>query len=226
MDYNQTAKRPCVHVESRNNDIRSSVNSRLAASGSKRWLSVFPAMISKINSTSFTDHRQPNSPNQLLRLSARAVKSMFFEHKKAKESKNQSIPHAKIKIEVGSWVRVALQTRNKGDVMVAKGPRQKWSSKSYVVESISKKEMYKLTGLPKRRFPFYSLQKIPGKRDYEGKDKVKKQITGVYKPSGGKADAKDGTKKNPFRNRRAAVIAGHKMGSGVYYNRGDAVSQL
>ena len=33
-----------------------------------------------------------------------------------------------------------------------------------------KNDMYKVEGLPKRKLPYFMLQKIPGKKDFPGKN--------------------------------------------------------
>ena len=68
LTYIQVSRKTAVHVEQRNNDLRKNINSRLAASGSKNWVPLLKPMIREINKTVFTDYRQPNSPNELLKL--------------------------------------------------------------------------------------------------------------------------------------------------------------
>jgi len=89
----------------------------------------------------------------MVKFSPKKQKQLFFNHRKAKQDRNAKRPGAKISIKVGDWVRVALETKAKGETMKKKGPKQKYSSKSYQVEKISKNNMYKLDGLPHRRFP-------------------------------------------------------------------------
>ena len=153
MEYVQTAKRTCVHVESRNKDIRTAVNSRLAASGSKNWYAIYAPIIKQINDTPATDDRAPHSPSEMVKWGPAKQKRLFFSHRKAKQDRNSKLHGAKITIKVGDWVRVALETKAKGEVMKKKGPKQRFSGKSYQVEKISKSNMYKLDGLPHRRFP-------------------------------------------------------------------------
>ena len=122
MTYVQTAKRTCVHVESRNKDIRTAVNSRLAASGSKSWITIYEPIIKQINETPATDDRAPHSPAQMVKFSPKKQKQLFFSHRKAKQDRNSKRQGAKINIKVGDWVRVALETKAKGETMQKKGP--------------------------------------------------------------------------------------------------------
>ena len=145
-----------------------------------------------------------------------------------KKARNQKLPGAKLaKLEVGSWVRIALEGKVKGVKMAAKGPKQKWSSKSYEITNVTPKtEMYTLGGLPKRRFARYWLQPIPGKEDYAGPN-IKSRGTTTYKGGPPKPEPKgsveavrkkqQGSRENPFPSRKAAIAAGHKRGDQIWW---------
>ncbi len=145
-----------------------------------------------------------------------------------KKARNQKKPGARLKpLEVGAWVRIALEGKVKGAKIAAKGPKQKWSSKTYQVTKVSKTEMYTLSKLPKRRFARYWLQLVPGQADHEGPD-IKKLGSSAYKPRDPKVDPKPsgikavkgagyGSKKNPYPNKTEARKAGHKRGDQVWY---------
>ena len=80
----------------------------------------------------------------------------MWKHKKAKAGRNAKKPGARLKqIEVGTYVRIALTPKIKGAAIEQKGPKPKWSGKSYEVVKRSKTDMYTLSGLPKRRFSRY-----------------------------------------------------------------------
>ena len=53
----------------------------------------------------------------------------------------------------------------KGAKMEKKGPKAKWSAKSYEITKMSKAQMYTLKGLNKRRFNRILLQPIPEQLD-------------------------------------------------------------
>ena len=71
------------------------------------------------------------SPNEILRMSGKEQKNLFFQKKKGKLDRASKKPGQKLNINEGDWVRVALNPKNKGDVLKQKGPQQKWSGKSY-----------------------------------------------------------------------------------------------
>ena len=134
------------------------------------------------------------------------------------------------KLEVGSWVRIALEGKVKGVKMAAKGPKQKWSSKTYEIMKVTEKtEMYTLAGLPKRRFARYWLQPVPGKQDYAGPN-IKERGTTTYKGKKPKPEPKGtvaavskkqlGSRGNPFPSASAAIAAGHKIGDRIYWKSG------
>ena len=53
--YKQAPKRTCVHVESKNKDIRQAINSRLHASGSVNWVGIYPAIVKRMNTVKHVD---------------------------------------------------------------------------------------------------------------------------------------------------------------------------
>lgn len=89
-------------------------------------------IVTGLNTTSFTDWRAPRTPIEVVKLSPQAQKKLAKETYVKKQARNQKLPGAKLKaLEVGSWVRIALEGKVKGVKMAAKGPKQKWSSKTY-----------------------------------------------------------------------------------------------
>ena len=222
--------RPAVHVESANKNIRNNINSRLAATKSNNWVRLVSKIVSGWNNTSFTDWRAPRTPLDIVRLSPQAQVKLAKETYVKKKARNQKLPGAKLKkLEVGSWVRIALEGKVKGVKMAAKGPKQKWSSKTYEITKVTEKtEMYTLAGLPKRRFARYWLQPVPGKQDYAGPN-IKERGTTTYKGKTPKPEPKGtvpavnkkqlGSRGNPFPSASAAIAAGHKIGDRIYWNR-------
>lgn len=220
--------RPAVHVESANKEIRTNINSRLAAIKSKNWVRLVSKIVNGWNNTSFTDWRAPRTPLEIVQLSPQAQVKLAKETYVKKKKRNQKLPGAKLaRLKVGSWVRIALEGKVKGAKMAAKGPKQKWSSKSYEITKVTEKtEMYTLGGLPKRRFARYWLQPIPGKEDYAGPG-IKERGTSTYKggPPKPEPDSKVeairknklGSRDSPFPSKRAALDAGHKRGDHVYW---------
>ena len=229
ISYVQVSRRTCVHVEARNGDIRRAINSRLAASGSKKWTGLVTGIIKAINTSSASDHRAPHTPAEITGWSAAKQRKLFFEHRDAKKKRNNKLPSAKVTINVGDWVRVALEPRSKGEMQKKKGPVQKYSSKSYQVENKDKNNLYRLKGLKTRRFPFYMLQKIPKQKDYAGNDKIAARAAKIYKPQkprvapGKPQGGRPGSKELPFKNKAAARAAGFRIGDSVFYKYGRSV---
>ena len=50
LTYKQAPRRTCVHVESKNKDIRQAINSRLHASDSVNWVRIYPSIVKRMNS--------------------------------------------------------------------------------------------------------------------------------------------------------------------------------
>ena len=98
------------------------------------------------------------TPAEVLKLSPKEQTALAKKTYVKKKERNQKLPGAKLKaLEVGSWVRIALEGKVKGQKMGAKGPKQKWSAKVYEIVKRSKTNMYTLSSLPKRRFARYYL---------------------------------------------------------------------
>lgn len=228
--------RSAVHVEGVNNQIRKNINSRLAASGKKSWVSIYRKIISGLNNTSFTDWRAPQTPLEITKLSPKEQRKLFFLSKAKKEKRNAKLKGANLRdLEPGEFVRIALDAKTKGEKPQQKGPRQKWSAKVYTISKRSKKGVYTLKEMPKRRYARYWLQLVPDKRDVEGKD-VKKQGARQYDPEpekerpvppvdarGYPAAGQAGSRGRPYRSRQAAFSAGHKTGDPVHWRRGQKV---
>ena len=118
------AGRPAVHVESMNKNLRTNINSRLAASKKKNWVRLVAAIVHGLNNTSFTDWRAPQTPVEIVKLSPKAQTAFAKKTYALKSKRNQKLPGAKLaKLEVGSWVRIALEGKVKGMKMGAKGPK-------------------------------------------------------------------------------------------------------
>lgn len=207
-----------TYVEEKNGDIRRNINSILAKKGSKKWTEIYRQVVNGLNSSSFTDFRAPRSPNDILKLSAKEQRKLFFEHKKHKSKRNAKEPGARLApIPVGSFVRLALKPKMKGAKIERKGPKPRWSGKSYKVLKMSKRNMYTVEGLPKRRFNRYMLQPIPGKRDVDTeqfKDRGTRTFTDAraYPHAG-----EPGSKENPFKDKSAARKAGFRKSDPVYW---------
>ena len=222
------AGRPAVHVESANKNIRMNINSRLAASKSKNWVNLVSKMIGGLNNTSFTDWRAPMTPREVVKLSPAKQVALAKKTYVKKKERNIKKPGAKLKaLEIGAWVRIALEGKVKGAKIGAKGPKQRWSSKTYQVVKVSKTEMYTLSSMPKRRFARYWLQLISGKEDYAGPD-IKKLGSSSYKPRAPKVDPKPtsinaikksvlGSKGYPYHTKAQVLKQGYKPGDNVWY---------
>lgn len=145
-------------MESANKNIRSNINSRLAATKKKDWVKLVPGIIKGLNKTSFTDWRAPKTPKDIVNMSPKDQKKISHETYEKKKKRNEKIPGAKIApLKVGEWVRIALEAKVKGLKLGPKGPKQKWSGKTYQVTKVSNTEMYTLKGLARRRFKRYWL---------------------------------------------------------------------
>ena len=112
--------------------IRSNINSSLAASGSKNWMGVWKKVVNGLNASPFTDWRKPQSPNDILKLSPAEIKTMAKTNYAEKKKRNDKPSKANVKqVSPGDWVRIALESKDKGRVIGQKGPKQKWSGKTY-----------------------------------------------------------------------------------------------
>ena len=80
-----------------------------------------------------------------------STRTRLAQLKKDRDAKNQHC------FKVGEWVRIALEAKVKGLKLGPKGPKQKWSGKTYQVTKVSNTEMYTLKGLARRRFKRYWL---------------------------------------------------------------------
>jgi hypothetical protein len=126
------AHAPAQHVERRNGMIRANINSRLSAKKSKRWVGLWLKVVNGLNNSPFTDWRKPQTPNEILKLGPAEMKAMATENYAEKRKRNAKHPGANVKqVVVDDWVRVILETKDKGRIIGQKGPKQKWSSKTY-----------------------------------------------------------------------------------------------
>ncbi len=72
------------------------------------------------------------TPLEVVKLSPKDQTKLAKKTYVLKQKRNQKLPGPNLKVlEVGSWVRIALENKSKGVKMAAKGPKQKWSSKTY-----------------------------------------------------------------------------------------------
>ena len=94
MKAYQAAKRTAKHVEQRNGDIRRALTSRMAALNKKDWVPLVPAIIKAMNKTSFSpkDPRHPMSPNDIVKLSPKLQKKLFFQVRDNKRANSKKLP--------------------------------------------------------------------------------------------------------------------------------------
>ena len=119
MEYSALPTRHTApFVENKNGDIRRNLNSLLARTKSKRWVSVWRKILTNINAASFTDDRAGLTPNEIVAMSPKEQKKVAWEHKNAKGKRNSKTPGIKFKpLAIGSFVRIALEPKIKGPKM-------------------------------------------------------------------------------------------------------------
>jgi len=163
--------------------IRKLINQKLSANGpvgknKQRWWPLARQLVSSYNDTPMTDARAPYTPNQLKKMrgakAAEIVRKMQGQGIKRLGMKGaKTLPGgAKVQkgqpvLEVGDRVRVALEKLSKTGSGKRPFPKQRWSSKIYVVARVLARKLgfarYTVRGAPRQRFEREDLQLV-GKR--------------------------------------------------------------
>ncbi len=176
-----SAGAPSVGVERAVGIIRKLINQKLSANAppkkeSQRWWPMARTLVSSYNDTPMTDARAPLTPNQLkTRRGARAaeiVKRMQTSGAKRLNMKGNSrttASGAKVQkqlkiLEVGDKVRVALENLKKDGALKRGFPKQRWSSRVYVVGEVRQRKLgfarYLLRGQAHKRYEREDLQLV------------------------------------------------------------------
>jgi len=176
-----SAGAPSVGVERAVGIIRKLVNQKLSANappkkGTQRWWPMARTLVNSYNDTPMTDARAPLTPNQLKTKRGRGasdiVKRMQASGAKRLNMKGNSrttASGAKVQkqlkiLEVGDKVRVALENLKKTGSLNRPWPKQRWSSKVYVVREVMQRKLgfarYRLRGLDRKRFEREDLQLV------------------------------------------------------------------
>ena len=180
----QAAGAPSVGVERAVGIIRKLINQKLSANdkptkrgqSNQRWWPMARDLVRSYNDTPMTDARAPESPNQLKRLkgagAARIVKRMQGAGAKRLNMKGNSRagPNgAKVQktlkiLNVGDRVRVAIENLRKTGANKRPYPKQRWSSKVYVVAKVLSRKLgfarYTVVGRPSSRYEREDLQLV------------------------------------------------------------------
>lgn len=181
----QAAGAPSPHGERAVGIIRRLVNQKLSANeapkkNSQRWWPMARQLVKSYNDTPMTDARGPETPNQLKRMrgqaAARIVSRMQSSgakrlglRKNARKGPGNAKVQKSLKIlNVGDKVRAALENlRGKQDMEFRKFPKQRWSSKVYVVAKVLSRKLgfarYVLRNLPRQRWEREDLQLVSRK---------------------------------------------------------------
>ena len=186
----QAAGAPSPHAERAVGIIRKLINQKLSAAAkpkaeTQRWWPLARTLVRSYNDTPMTDSRAPNTPNQLKRLRGAKAAAMVRGMQKAgakrlglkKNARKVGNDHVQKSLPVlnpGDRVRAAIEILSKTGAMERKYPKQRWSSRVYVVVKRLGRKLgfarYTLRGLPRRRFEREDLQLVGRgqKKDAEG----------------------------------------------------------
>ena len=177
----QSAGAPSPHAERAVGIIRKLINQKLSANAkpekhTQRWWPMARRLVNSYNDTPMTDARGPETPNQLKGYrgarAARIVRRMQSEgSKRLGMGKNSRAGPGGAKVqkslkilEVGDRVRAALEKLSKTDSMKRPFPKQRWSSRVYVVATVKSRKIgfarYVLQGLPRQRWEREDLQLV------------------------------------------------------------------
>ena len=175
----QAAGAPSPHAERAVGIIRKLINQKLSANApprkqTQKWWPMARDLVRSYNNTPMTDARAPKTPNQLKRLRGRAAAAIVTAMQSAGAKRlglkgAREVGGAKVQkslpvLQPGDKVRVAVEILAKTGSMERKFPKQRWSSRVYVIaKRIARKlgfARYTVQGLPRRRFEREDLQLV------------------------------------------------------------------
>ena len=187
----KAAGAPSPHAENAVKRIRALINQKLSAEagGPKKhrqsWWPMARALVKSYNDTPMTDSRAPHTPNELARFTGARRKAVVAGMQKAgvkklarnatrKDPSGAVVPRNLKILLVGSRVRAAIEKLRKTGANKRPFPKQRWSSKVYVIAKIHRRKLgyarYSLQGIPKQRFERADLQLIGKARKPSGQN--------------------------------------------------------
>jgi hypothetical protein len=187
----QAAGAPSPHAERAVGIIRKLINQKLSANAppkkdSQRWWPLARQLVASYNDTPMTDARAPHTPNQLKKfrgqraaaivkaMQGQGVKRLNLAGRTRKDKGGALVPKNLKILQVGDRVRVALEHLKKDSAGHRPFPKQRWSSKIYVVAKVKVRKLglarYQLSKLPHQRFEREDLQLVSAPRRKSGYD--------------------------------------------------------
>jgi|GEM_PF-3925934 len=183
----QAAGAPSPHAERAVGIIRKLINQKLSANAppkkaSQRWWPLARQIVSSYNDTPMTDARAPHTPNQLRRfrgakaasivtaMQGQGAKRLGMEKNSRKGPGGARVQKTLKILEVGDYVRVALEKLSKTGSQKRAYPTQRFSSKIYRVAKVLQRKIgfarYQLSKLARQRFEREDLLLV--RRSQEG----------------------------------------------------------
>ena len=194
----RAAGAPSPHAENAVRRVRALVNQKLSAMAAPKkntqsWWPLARALVRSYNETPMTDSRAPHTPNQLAKFTGRRRSAVVAGMTKAgatrlsrnatrKGQSGEVVPRNQPILTVGSRVRAAIEHLKKTGANKRPYPKQRWSSKVYVVARIHKRKLglarYSLKGIPSQRFERADLQLIgkAASRSAQSADKEERNV--------------------------------------------------